>query len=270
MYTQLQLMRILNKAEQEHRQIIRQMEQTQPLLPEGYLAKCNNNYYRMIKHGSKKDQLIIPAGFAGRNQLINELQEKRFIAKGLPTLRNNLKYISKLKTHYKLYSPDDICLQLPEVYQDFDYSHLQLYSDRFPRDWSEDPSSQNPIFTTSLRHYSEGGLVTRSKAEAMISTKLEQRNIKFKYEPSLWLGSHHFYPDFAAEHIYEKRILYWEHLGMMDDPSYAAQAMEKLRIYSEHGICLGDTLIITWETSDSPLTFQHINDRIDRFLCSKK
>ena len=145
-----------------------------------------------------------------------------------------------------------------------------MLDDNFTEDWFKNSESQNPAYPENLKHQSDGGLRTRSKAEAMIATKLEQEQILFRYEPSLWLGNHHVFPDFAALHQYEKRLIYWEHLGLMDDPAYANNAIDKLRIYSEHGVCLGDNLIVTWETSDNPLTYAHIADRISRYLCGKK
>lgn len=270
MYTQLQLLRSMETAKKNHVQKIRQMERTLPLLPDGFLTKCNNSYYKVTSHDGQKDQLIISPGYHGREQLISDLQEKRYIQKSLPALKKNLKLIESFLNKYQLYDLEKICNDLPEVYQDFDFRHLQFEDDICRSSWTAFPQSENPAFPENLKHQSDGGLLTRSKAEAMIATKLEHEGILFKYEPSLWLGEHHIYPDFAALHQIERRIIYWEHGGLMDVPEYAVNMMEKLRVYSEHGIHLGDNLILTWETSNNPLTYAHIKDRIYRYICSKK
>ena len=100
----------------------------------------------------------------------------------------------------------------------------------------------------------------------MIATMLEQAGLFFRYEPEWASGNHRYFPDFAIIHPKHRRLIYWEHFGKMGDVEYANDTMEKLRVYSQSQICLGDNLIMTWESLEYPLTFQHIEDRIRIYL----
>lgn len=167
---------------------------------------------------------------------------------------------------FQLYDPEEIKASLPAHYQDYNYSTLLLKDDIEANSWAEAPYKHNTAFLENLIYKSEGGLATRSKAEADIATKLEQNHFIFRYEPELRLGKHTFYPDFCVLHPLHRRLIYWEHFGAMDQPKYAHDTMEKMRIYAEHGYRLGDNFIMTWESKKSPLQFGHINDRINTYL----
>lgn len=63
-----------------------------------------------------------------------------------------------------------------------------------------------------------------------------------------------------------RQEFFWEHLGMMDLPEYAADAVEKISIYGMHGIILGKNFIITAETSKKPLDERLVDKYIDEYL----
>lgn len=49
-------------------------------------------------------------------------------------------------------------------------------------------------------------------------------------------------------------VYYWEHFGLMDNPTYAQNAYSKLQIYTSHGIIPSIQLITTYETKANPLS----------------
>lgn len=266
MYHQKKLIKMLEFEQARCAAKLEQLERAIENAPAGYLAFTNNNYYHVIKHHGQRVQKIIPKNNAESLQFVNSLREKRYITKALPILRNNLKFYNKLLENIKEY--DVIALQaaLPRHYQEYNCSKLMLKGDINPEVWSKASYTTNSAFTERLIHKSAKGLMTRSKAESMIATRLEARGLIFRYEPELWLENHHYFPDFVIIHPKERRLIYWEHFGMMDDPGYVSKAMDKLRVYSEHAICLGDNLIITWESAGDPLNFNYIDDRIQIYL----
>ena len=64
----------------------------------------------------------------------------------------------------------------------------------------------------------------------------------------------------------DRKEIYWEHLGMMDDKEYSSNALRKILTYEEYGIFPGDRLIITSETYKLPFNLTIINRTIDHFL----
>ena len=253
------------KGEQHrHVQKTKQLKRTLALMPEGHLSFCNNSYYNVIQNQGTRRQLIIPKDYDKREQLISDLQQKRHIQKSLPILEANLKACSQFLEKFQVYDLAEINQKMPFPYQNFDYSPLLLDGDVRAESWTTDNYHKNTSYPEHLIHHSDGGIVMRSKAEAMIATKLEQNGLQFRYDSLQKFGNHWYSPDFMILHPVHRRIIYWEHFGRMDDYDYIRDAMDRVRVYGEHGIFAGDNLIITWESKQDPLTYQHINDRIRR------
>ncbi|MCQ4636749.1 hypothetical protein NE619_08400 [Anaerovorax odorimutans] len=214
----------------------------------------------------RKGQILIPDCVSGSERLIHELKERQYIVKALPALRKNLRACSRALEQLELYDTAKLEKALPLYYGGLDYWEFLLDGDINPADWAARSYARNTVHPESLIYESEGGLLTRSKAESEIATVLEREQIVFRYEPRLLLGKHCYYPDFCAVHPVHRKQIFWEHFGKMDDPEYAADAMEKLRVYAQWGYKLGDNLIMTWETKAFPLTFKHIKERVDTYF----
>lgn len=261
MNTQLILFKGL-KAECERTQrLVDQLTQRKSQLPAGSLTYNKGSYYRAFTSKGKRQQILIPEDSEGK-MLIPELQERRYISKALPILKGNLACCRKAINQLKLYDPPEIKNKLSLQYRNFNLSKIAFDGDVDPDVWAKEPYGHNTSFQENLKYRSEGGQPTRSKAEADIATKLEQMGLVYRYEPILYLGTYKVLPDFCALHPVSRKQIYWEHYGLMDNPDYANDAMDKLRLYAEHGYQLGDNLIMTWETRQASLTFEHINDRI--------
>jgi len=82
---------------------------------------------------------------------------------------------------------------------------------------------------------------------------LYTNHIPFRYECPLILGDTTLYPDFTIRHPKTGNTYYWEHFGLMDNPTYSQNAYSKLQLYSTHGIIPSINLITTYETKNAPL-----------------
>ena len=98
----------------------------------------------------------------------------------------------------------------------------------------------------------------RSKSEFMIANMLEMNNIPFKYEKPLRLNEHTVYPDFTILDVRNRREIYFEHFGKMDDSEYLDDALAKLTKYNRAGIFQGDRLLVSMETLARPLNIQAV------------
>lgn len=116
----------------------------------------------------------------------------------------------------------------------------------------------------------ENGERVRSKSEKLIADKLHTLGIPYRYEKPLILSvaGHNktFRPDFTVMHKHSGNILYLEHFGMMDNPEYCANAINKIEIYEKNGYLLGDKLLITKETAQAPLNTSIMEEYFTRFL----
>lgn len=266
MYKQKQLLAQIKEEVGRYEALIHDLEFRKAQLPDGSLIYKRGSYYRAVKFKGKNRQILIPENLSEAQRLIDELKERRYTKKALPVLKRNLKLLQQVIERMELYDAAKIEDSLPSYYKGLNHTAFLLKGDIYPEQWSSIPYDRNLSHPDDLLYQSEGGQLTRSKAEAEIATILEQKGIFFRYEPKLQRGWHCYYPDFCAAHPVHRKQIYWEHFGKMDDPAYVANTMDKLRVYSEHGYRLGDNLIATWETKTAPLTFQHIKERVDVYL----
>ena len=118
-----------------------------------------------------------------------------------------------------------------------------------------DPRPQEVIVANETRflerglvHRTERGELVRSKSELVIADKLHARGIDYQYEQPLPLSGRRVrYPDFTIADHARGITIYWEHLGMLDDPGYRRRWERKRKEYIAAGI-------LPWEEGgQSPL-----------------
>ncbi len=74
------------------------------------------------------------------------------------------------------------------------------------------------------------------------------------------------HPDFMCLKLKNRKEFFWEHFGMMDNPEYAEQAVQKLNLYALNGFFPGKNLIITSETGHQPISTKVVEKTIKEFL----
>lgn len=122
-----------------------------------------------------------------------------------------------------------------------------------------------PLHTNNLtsEFYTKKGERVRSKSELMIADALERRGIPYRYEYPIYLndiGTVH--PDFYCLNTRIREEICWEHFGMMDNPEYAQNAIQKINSYIKNNI----NLIYSFETTTIPLSSKTIENIIDNNL----
>lgn len=105
----------------------------------------------------------------------------------------------------------------------------------------------------TYQYYMRNGLRVRSKSEILIADILDEMSIPFLYEKPLLLSSGLYHPDFTLLNIKERKEVYWEHFGMMDDMDYRNSAFKKIRRYEASGLFHPDSFLWTFETGRYPL-----------------
>lgn len=129
-------------------------------------------------------------------------------------------------------------------------------------EWKNAKFEKNTNYSEQLIQKTLSGNVVRSKSEALIDTLLHVNQIPFRYECALHLDGTVLFPDFTIRHPVSGKTYYWEHFGLMDDPSYAKNACSKLQLYTSHGLLPSIHLITTYETAEYPLT----SDKIEKII----
>lgn len=258
-YLHIEMELELRRCEELHRKLSIEYK----YLPEGTLVTdSNDNIYRYIKKGSKQYKIMLRKN---DQSLLNKLKRRRYISKGLRILQQRIKTIKEFLEKDTFYDPKAIEEQLPKQYRGLKGVKVFLDGDINIDDWISAPYITNPL-PIQRKHYTTTGLCTRSKSEAMIATRADDRKLLYRYDAEVRLDNKSVYPDFTFLDIKRRRILYLEHLGKVDDERYMLRNLRKLEEYAECGIVLGDNLFITYETQRKPLSISDIDNKLDEMF----
>lgn len=146
---------------------------------------------------------------------------------------------------------------------------LQPILSTFPekaKQWMDEKYEQNPFHSEQRNVKTIAGIKVRSKSEAFIVLKFVEYGIPFRYEAALRLDDKVYYPDFTIRHRETGKIIYWEHFGLMDSPSYRSKAFEKMETYIKNGIFPMQNLLMTYESGENPLDIEWVDALIQYFL----
>ena len=126
--------------------------------------------------------------------------------------------------------------------------------------WMHAQYRKNPHYPETLKFVTNSGIRVRSKSELLIANQLELFGIPYRYEQALDVdvsslqglaGTRQgryktYYPDFTIMTASGK-LIFWEHLGLLDLPDYRTAAYEKIFIYRQLGGIREQNMIITVE-----------------------
>lgn len=120
-------------------------------------------------------------------------------------------------------------------------------------------------------YYTIKGERVRSKSEKIIADELHRYNIPYKYEMPIklrkWNKNLIFYPDFTVLNKRTGKKWIIEHFGMMDNPRYYENVLEKLEIYEKNNLLIGRDLLIFHESANVPLNTMALKEYIVEYLC---
>lgn len=241
---------------------IAELSELKKKIPEGYRLSS-------IKHGNVYQYYQRKVGIKGNGVYINKknidkamiLAQIEYDEKLIVILKNNIETLTKLKTLW-VDDPFDAAFNMmldgKKLLVNSQYDSDELFIKKWKNQKYEGVSFKDdyPEFFTRR------GLRVRSKSEVIISDILEENNIPFLYEKPLKLKAGTVHPDFTLLNIRQRREIYWEHFGMMDDMDYRNNAFNKIRNYESSGYYQHDSLIWTFETGKNPLNTKEIRKMI--------
>jgi len=235
-------------------------------LPEGSLCcsiqVSNKYYYHSIFNDGVRQKIYLSTKDRKQAQLISDLKRKRFLLACKKVLEGNVVALRACILKYKEFDPAQISSRLAATYESVSDSTAQLDC----LDWQHAPYPRAEMYQEGLKHEAIGGLMVRSKSEALIAFALDLAHIPFHYEEILELESKKITPDFTILHPATGERIYWEHFGMMDDSEYATETFKKLIAYGQNGFMPGKNLLFTMENNAEPLSIREIQGIIKHYL----
>ena len=118
------------------------------------------------------------------------------------------------------------------------------------------------FFEDRLIHRTARGELVRSKSEVIIADRLYAHDLDYVYEPELELEGKIKRPDFSVIDGDAGIKWYWEHCGMMSDPTYKRNWEDKKEFYKKNGIVEGKNLIVTYDDEKGGLDSYEIDQLI--------
>ncbi|SDB56215.1 hypothetical protein SAMN02910298_02903 [Pseudobutyrivibrio sp. YE44] len=194
-----------------------------------------------------------------------KLAQKEYDQKVIQAAKEENKLLQQLYDFYHVNPVDELHLSLhpgkqrlikPVVTPDEDYIN----------NWINQDYRTNTFHPEERKYENNRGIMMRSKSEVIISEILDSMNIPYIYEKELPLDYlHSYFPDFTILDVKNRREVYLEHLGMMDDPDYISSALQKIKKYEENGYRLNDNLLLTYETLMMPLNTTLVKEKLSEF-----
>lgn len=238
----------------EHTKLENKIVETKAKLkksPPGKLVICNNGtrakWYQSDGHTKK---------YISKKQrnFAEQLALKKYLSLQLDTLSHEKKAIEfYLRHHVSTAENENTLFQQTSPYRELLLPSF-LPSNEELCNWMNSPYEHNTKHPEHLIYKGLSGKLLRSKSEAIIDMCLYTNKIPFRYECALQLGEIFLFPDFTIRHPITGETYYWEHFGLMDEPSYSKNACAKLQIYTSNGIIPSIQLITTYETKNAPLS----------------
>ena len=255
-----------------------QLKKLQSSQPQGHLRIAQKgNISQYYLYDNPKD---FKGHFLSRSQdkLAQELAQKDYNIKAIKEVEKEIaaleNYLHKTRSGRVL---EELYNRLCPARQKL-ITPLTLTDEQYAAQWLDITWQGRPFSEDSPQYTSAKGERVRSKSELIIADTLYRRHNPYLYEFPLKLQKTAssssgksattltFYPDILCLNLRTRKTYYWEHFGLMDDPTYAENAAGKLRIYTENNIIPGRELILTMETQDQHLSTQTLENIIEACL----
>ena len=254
----------LQQEEKKLNSIIRKAQKRLQKAPEGSV--------RIVKHG-KGYQFYLrkkPTDTSGKYMPASErkkaiaLVQKKYDQRIVQAAEKQVRVIQRFLQGYEPDALKSAYTILSKIRRE-KVSPVELSDEEYIKEWQSFEYTKKGFAEDIPEHYTSKGERVRSKSEVMIADALGQAGVPYRYEFPVEITGITFHPDFTILRISDRKQIYWEHLGMMDDPEYCNNAVQKIRTYEMNRIYPGINLILTAETSRIPVNNAVIQSMVKNF-----
>lgn len=258
---------VLMQELEELKRVYRDVQQSLANAPTGRLrishCRTTTQYY-VRDEGERGNGHYLPKE---KSELARRLAQrdydeslKKLLEERIATVKNLLEVCEKGEPTdiYDSLSDERKKIVLPRYLSDEEYIEKWQSVEYIHKDFSPDVPEI----------YSERGERVRSKSEKIIADKLYMMGIPYRYEYPVNIPGYAnpFHPDFTILQVKTRKVYYLEHLGRMGDVEYVEKNLRKINIYAKNGICVGENLLLTFETGNYPLDFRSVEEILRRIL----
>ena len=243
----------LRERKSELEQLLQTIEKSSKGLPPGRLRAVSRGisaqYYHVNQLNDTKGEYIK----AENRKLAEGLAQSDYLKKLQKAAERELRAVSS-------YLKEESEVQVEDVYAGMNPNRKRLVrpvllsDEEFVEKWLNEPYVRKEFLPEDSEFHTKKGERVRSKSEILIANMLYDLGIPYRYECPIKLkGYGEVWPDFTLLDIRNRSVKYLEHFGLMHNETYMKEFFWKMSKYSQHGIVLGHSLLMTFEDKDHPL-----------------
>lgn len=258
----------------EFQRIRKELEERKDLLEKELQQLPSGDLHCYMSHGVECYSERMPAkgnakketrrGIAKDRDRLLKLVRKQYASKAIKLIDKDIKAIDTLLRWYK---PTDE----NSVMEDFVKKHPALtegiyYGQMSYEKWAEQFEPTNNFYSESLKSTAADGSRRRSLGEIIIASRLDHYGIPFRYEAEIGHPDIPYVPDFTIIRPRDGKVIYWEHLGKVNDQEYLDNNKHKFEVYEMYGIVPWDNLIVSYSQRDYGINEKLIDGLIQGWL----
>ena len=230
--------------------------------PQGSLRVRNDSgnprYYHITKTGDTQGKYIQKKN----RSLACQLAQKDYLQRLYREAERELESINNYLIKHQ-------AANLENVYEDLNHYRkeivvpLVLTDEMYVEKWIGASYETNPYYPEEKVYPTKKDELVRSKSEVLLADMYYEIGIPYRYEAELRLkNGKRKYPDFTLLDIHRRKVIYHEHMGLMDNEEYRHANLIKLDEYRRNGIYPGKNLIITYEGDGCYINIKEIKQMI--------
>ena len=233
-------------------------------MPEGHLRikKLNGNCYYYLIISAKGNKKITYIGNKPDAQIC-KLAQKTYTQKLLHSARSELEILKPVIINAPKSYFEDVYYALPDERKQLIRPYI-LSDEDFAQKWQKQNFTPKIFKEGAPVYMTMRGERVRSKSEQIIADRLFVNGIPYKYECPIEIDGLVLHPDFTILRMSDRKEIYLEHCGKMDDPAYAQDAISRFNRYALSGIVPGDRLFTLYETNRNPLDTRILDKMIEQ------
>lgn len=251
-----------------------------------YLEKLINDFKKSISKYPKGNLRITKKKHSVQYYLVNDeypvkgqyikaedrskaekLAQRDYLERLLKSAQNELQATRRYIKGIQETRPEDVFDNLNSYRQEI-VEPLIISDSEYVKRWLQEQYEGNPYKPEEKIYDTNKGEKVRSKSEAFLANMYYEMGIPYRYEyPVVMSNGKVKYPDFTILKMPERKLIYHEHMGCLEEEEYRQHNLIKLNDYFKSGIYVGENLIVTFETSYVPLNISDVRKMINRIIC---
>jgi len=199
-------------------------------------------------------------------RIAQDLAQKDYSSKLASSIRGELLALEILLKIYSEDSPEIVYDKLQTERKKL-INPLIVSDEKYEKIWIEEEYEVNQYRSEELKYETKRGEFVRSKSEMMIADLYYEMHIPYRYECKITFPDGIVkYPDFMLLDAKKQKIIYHEHMGLIDDEDYRNASFKKLELYQKNDIYIGKNLILTFESESVPFNIHSIKRMIKSIM----